>query len=697
MGGQSSKRDELKREQQIGKLQKNQKSGSEFKIKDEKMNIKLSSEIEIEDEEKEEILNNESISEIEIKEEEIEKIKLDNKKLSSEIDKKNEENEKIKMDNKNLSLELEKQKEEFKKKEDELKIVKEELYEIKEKEKPIRFPSLDEIKLNDNLDNEMLDLLKRKKDALRTQLNEIKNDLDKIENVYEIEKFRTKKDEQISKNNLKNFYKAKTYCCCKSETYLKFNFKFIGILFVFFDLIGVYQLLWILNSTKQEMKFGFNSFLFSKNRTEYFSKDSEPIKKFENYPFNNLPDFDLMFLSSIIGNFILKCFGYVGSLFFYMFINSGILFLMKFYVFPDIYNFFQLLLVLGAFISLYLAVGSITLFSIQIYFDGLTKYFSLLSKMKNILIDESLENKENYNINSISKDINFESEKKQNNKSISNLSRVSTIKKKFNEQPSFFIYIWCSQIPSYMVNVTINYIIKITDSFSKYYYLDIFIISIIIYIISTLISTLIYCIYSRVFIKNKNSKKNNKSQRDVCRILGFIIYYEEKEQGEKNDDTKNDNLNTNLINNENEDTDANNNSKSQKNICCYTCKLAAKKCLIKYDDTILSILCYCGCLEYLCKFLFFIFCCYREKDELSELNQGNEIFCYFYKIQRALSWFCDLLFKDNVLDLIIYDILNELLTIGFQNKLSKILNENEFNDNFISIILFLVYFLFLLL
>ena len=50
-----------------------------------------------------------------------------------------------------------------------MKIVKEELYEIKEKEKPIRFPSLDEIKLNDNLDNEMLDLLKRKKDALRTQ------------------------------------------------------------------------------------------------------------------------------------------------------------------------------------------------------------------------------------------------------------------------------------------------------------------------------------------------------------------------------------------------------------------------------------------------------------------------------------------------------------------------------------------------
>ena len=64
-------------------------------------------------------------------------------------------------------------------------------------------------------------------------------------------------------------------------------------------------------------------------------------------------------------------------------------------------------------------------------------------------------------------------------------------------------------------------------------------------------------------------------------------------------------------------------------------------------------------------FYFVICCCYDKNEELNEYNQGDEQLCFCYKIQRGFSWFCDLLFKDDILDLIAYNIINVLLTIGF--------------------------------
>ena len=66
-------------------------------------------------------------------------------------------------------------------------------------------------------------------------------------------------------NSIKMDETKKYCCCCKAETYLKFNFKFIGLFFAMFFFIGLYQFLWIINSTKEEVIFGLKSFLFRTN------------------------------------------------------------------------------------------------------------------------------------------------------------------------------------------------------------------------------------------------------------------------------------------------------------------------------------------------------------------------------------------------------------------------------------------------
>lgn len=85
--------------------------------------------------------------------------------------------------------------------------------------------------------------------------------------------------------------------------------------------------------------------------------------------------------------------------------------------------------------------------------------------------------------------------------------------------------------------------------------------------------------------------------------------------------------------------------------------------------------------------------CFCSDIELSELNQGDEQFCHCYKVERKFSWFCDLLFKNNILDLILFDIFLEILTIGFERKLNNKLEENDFIANFITLMIYLILFL----
>ena len=582
-----------------------------------------------------------------------------------------EKNKKLEEANKKAEKEKRKRKQSekiLKKTSKELEERNKEIEERNKKEEPVYFE--EQHTTNDDDDEDVKKkLYEVKKKVLQTQLRTIIKILDSKENINKLEECKTSKVEIISNNDIYN----ESYCCCHQNTYLKFNFFFVGPVFVTFYLIGVYQLLSILTSTQEELAFGLKSIFTGKNRTDYYYEDFNYEEYYENNIYRNLPDFNLLFLSSILGNLILKGCGYRISSIIYMFANAGFVFVIRTYYFPDSYNVWDALLILGYFILLSLSVGSIALFAQQIYFDGLTKYYLKATQEQNNY--SNLDNKVN-SINSSS----FQ-------RSISN-EQIDKVKQK---RKSFFKYLWIAQIPAYIINLIINYYLIKFNYFSMFY-LDIFIVSIILYIICSIISLLIYCFYRRIFHKNKKDEKEYSI--NVYRICGYIIYCEKKSQGLR---INPENLEQNgVINADKSNKNIKDYENKQKKVCCYSCKLGAKKFLKNAQKTILPLCCCIKGFGCFCSFLFRICCCYDKNEELNEYNQGDEQLCFCYKIQRGFSWFCDLLFKDDILDLIAYNIINELLTIGFQKELDNELKKKEFDiiSNIIMLSLFVGYFSF---
>ena len=149
-----------------------------------------------------------------------------------------------------------------------------------------------------DLENEVL--LGIKKKNLEYEFNVLQEQTRKQKNIYE-------KIEQNEEYNNKEILREGCGCCTV-ETYLSLNFKLIGPLFVIFHLVGVFQLINLLESTQQEMMFGIKSFLFEDlNRTNQnmtFNNGTDINYQYENLCFKKIPDFNLLFLTSIIGNLL---------------------------------------------------------------------------------------------------------------------------------------------------------------------------------------------------------------------------------------------------------------------------------------------------------------------------------------------------------------------------------------------------------
>ena len=173
------------------------------------------------------------------------------------------------------------------------------------------------------IENEQNELLKVKRDRLKYQLWDIREKLKTIDNIYEVESLCKKDEKQLNDKDIKDEY----WNCCSYEKYLYFNFNIIGLLFVIFYLVGIYQLIGLLKITQKEMMFGIQSFLFEKNRTNITENENFDIEEnYKLYFFKNIPDFNLLFLTSIIGNILLKGFGLKFASFLFMLINSIIIF-----------------------------------------------------------------------------------------------------------------------------------------------------------------------------------------------------------------------------------------------------------------------------------------------------------------------------------------------------------------------------------
>lgn len=550
-------------------------------------------------------------------------------------------------------------------------------------------------------------LMYHKNEVLQTQLNQVRKKFETVQSLDQVIDFKEKKDEQINNKSLLEINDNEKYCFCEYKTYLKINFNLIGLLFVISNLIGVYQLIGILKATENEITFGMQSFLFGKNRTiinndtntsipfnstnytDYNSQSFENI--YENYSFKTIPDFNLLYLSSIIGNLLLKSFGFRFSTIIYMVINVLTLIFFESFEFPEKYNFYSILLLILYYILFFLSVGGISLLSHQIYFDGLTKYIhykeshekSIEENIEDVKEEEEMIYNDNNKDNLIKENIFNEEEEKKNNE---NENEEKNKKKELekNDKISFFTYLCLTEIPAYLIYFGINYYFK-----TKNYYDYFFLINIIIYVTFTIFSLIFYCCYSSIFIKGEKKNIQNQKEINVWRILGYIIYYEKKYQEDSNP--------YNNLNNDKSDINI------YKAPCCYSCRLGIRKCL-KKSDTILSNVLAATCPVFgYCFFYCCCFCCCFDIDsckkgccdesDLSEVNQGDEQFCFCYKVQGKFSWFCDLLFKNNILNYIEFDIFLELITIGFSKKIKENLQENEFNENFITLIIYLISFI----
>ena len=643
----------------------------------------------------------------------------------------------------------------------------------------IDFQKIKKINFKDNLDLENDILLGIKKNNLEYQFHVLEEQTKKKKNIFE---------ENIDKNIVYNNKKVlqEGCCCCTMETYLSWNFKFLGPLFVIFHLVGVFQLVNLLEATQKEMIFGFKSFFKENfNRTNQnmtFNNSTDINYQFENLCFSKIPDFNLLFLSSIIGNLFLQGLGYKLSSVIFIAINSIVILIYNSFDFPEekYDNIYSVIYILLYYIFLYISVGSMALFSQQIYFDGLKKYFEVIDDDKSLM-----------------------------------------------KNKSYFTYLCFTAFPSYFIFIGLSY------CFKDKYYENFFIINIYIYSVAHGLSVIIYFIYSFAFIKGEKILKNNVSKK-ICRICGFLIYSEKielksikpninkiEEINEKNDYN---NLSENIIENDeknvieeknsikdneiikikkedikfkvgidNKVISVNNNHFTvninngnniyfinneepiyfQDDTCCLSCKLGCRKFFksIKKSDILSCIFlcnitksyygssfccpencarelpeclsnklckcenclceccgdfwyeccgccyccdecCHCSCeccniweAIWICLFTVIFFplcicgycdsCC--DRNDINELYQDNEEFCYCYRTQNKISWCCELLFKNDVLEIIIINIILESLTFGFgkiiSDNLQNNLNINSLGQNFIIISIYLVYYI----
>ena len=595
--------------------------------------------------------------------------------------------------------------------------------------------ALEEEKGKFTYDKETENLLREKKNMLNKELDEIKETLNTIDNIYEIEYLNQEKISQITK---KTFSEKKKVCfyfdsspCC-----LSMNFNLLGPIFCIFNLIGIFQLIIILKTTQKELIFGIKSFLFEKNRTDVEAF----VNYYESVTYKQIPDFDIIFISSIVGNFFLKCIGFKFSSFIFMLINLGLLVLFRGYNFPERYNFLKFLLLLLYFVLFYISFGGIALFSHQMFFEYLIIYknksYDLndfyvedadhnMNKIKtndkkdiNIEINEII--KENENIeteNNILIDNNTgindsqslednklidnsneerDSEQKEDNKLNENVDDIKNDGEKSSEKlnmggnnnkqnkikTKYSIYIYFTLIVSYFICIGLNY------NFVNTYILD---------------------SNNATNITNNTNTTNSTINMDN-KLLMFWPYISEYVDPEKNTDfeififfsivlycgfTLGSISLYHYYTSVFEKDETNQKDKNKNN---YEVKVFRIFGYLIFKKSQKAKKVWCSCFRLFCRKFYYIFCgaegceclkctkccedcekcqcCHCCKEEMTESNQVNNSFCYCFKVQNSISWICDLLSRKKLTLLITSIITLEMSIIGFEYKLKRNINEN---------------------
>ena len=438
----------------------------------------------------------------------------------------------------------------------------------------------------DIFDDETTALLSEKKVALEAKFGNLKKEyeLSNKESIYDlIEYFREKKT-NINEANEENKEKIESIMNIIEENlkFLKEKTKMIyafGFIYFIFYLVGIFQLLDLIDACKKQMGIIFNSFFFKKKR----ESDETFIELYINSCFKNLPEFDFTFFTSILGGFPLNCCGFFISSIIFTIANSSLFFVfMKLDFDKEKYDFFDFFYILIFFLIFFIFFGMVSLFAHEKFYDGIINFEKTKEKLKNKIkvLKEKLKeinnkklktnnegnegkekeegNKKEFNeredeqgINQIfqpnyektEQDLNENDKKNNSEQKIdkNNDNKVNDPQRETNKKPSsykkekkYFYFLCVGIVLAYIINKVINLVIHSSLSYSTYenYFLLIFLL---IYLISYVICLLFYLlfrvslkhIYMELEINNDDEDEaNNSKTQKFWKIFGFLLYYE---------------------------------------------------------------------------------------------------------------------------------------------------------------------------
>ena len=520
---------------------------------------------------------------------------------------------------------------------------------------------------------ENLSLLEKKKESLSGRL---KNIHERLENKSDLDDFLESQIIEVTHPE-ENYLKIKDRCL------LLFIIKIIGTIFVTLYLIGIFELICVMDAIKLEFFASFRLYLLRKNeegRKDFYTNLINISKK--------IPSFSPFFLSSLLSKLIINILGLYVTTILVLLINGSIIYF-SLNNFPfhkednldENYTLRECLNLLFMFIGIYISIGIIALVPLETVQQGFKEY----DKNEK---SEKYELYQNFRAKVFgaldAEEDGFDDDEEKVEEAILNKKKQikeeeKTIKddivNKKNENLNITQRFYKNLRLTYKMNINgylIFYLISMVFSSSceiiinNYYLYDykeesrekinyIIISS----FISISFSLLFYFIYSCVF----NTKKENKENKEVSVIKfgGYVIYKESYP--------------------------------SKDSFCTRLCSDMVE-CFKKLNYACCCQLCSCT----FCFNCLFCFKCSCEKYNNREMINTNDIekeqICLIYKINGLCSYFTKLLTNPRVLIFVPILYLFNSFNIGFSSVLSENKDDNKkaFIINIISLISILVFF-----
>ena len=389
-----------------------------------------------------------------------------------------------------------------------------------------------------------------------------------------------------------------------------------------------------------------------------------------------------MMVTGLVGDSMLKSFGFRKTSFILGVVNLGSLFLFNSF---DLqlknqvefnYGLMKIIFILLCYISLLIGIGGSSLLSQQILINSHDIYkeyiLKQLRKKMNKIVNENkelenkgLENKESINEIEVIKDERPSIEDLKQNRIEANLENRQ--KNKFDYFFMICLITTFGYFGKYSINILLNAILiyYMGENYDKklFFYNIIFL-----YGLSVLLSIILYSIFVCIFIKKKEMNQDKKNKYRLNQIFGYIIYSQ-------------------------------NIDKNKGQNCCHLCCESTIRCCneigCRYcnklvgeeDEEFPPFICYC------------CFCCYCCDYNEEDYEKKKDCFCYCYKAQRTSFW-CNQYFTNKtqkkIIPYMIEYFMLQLITFAFEKQYEKSKGNHVHRKTFILVLVisFVLFFYF---